>query len=199
MASETGETTSLDDITRGARTEDPVYAAYRERVAGIAEGTKESTRWSDDDKLGNLVVSVYETPADAERVFAASNDLSRGYAEQYGFVTKAEEVDDLGDEAWVLLVSSNGRGATTTGAGQTSSSRRTSTATAPAHGTSSLAHGPGRMRSMRRREAASSCRQVAGRSDARACSRLSGRVRRPAQARLTNRYRRVLRRSATAA
>ena len=91
--------------------EDPVYAAYRERVAGIAEGPEEGTRWSDDDKLGNLVVSVYETPADAELVFAASNDLSRGYAEQYGFVTKAEEVDGLGDEAWVLLVSSNGRGA----------------------------------------------------------------------------------------
>ena len=57
-------------------------------------------------------MSVYETPADAELVFAASNDLSRGYAEQYAFVTKAEEVDGLGDEAWVLLVSSNGRGAT---------------------------------------------------------------------------------------
>jgi hypothetical protein len=42
--------------------------------------------------------------------FAAFNDLSRGYAEQYGNVTKAEEIDDLGDEAWVLWVSSGGTG-----------------------------------------------------------------------------------------
>jgi hypothetical protein len=81
-------------------------------TAGIGEGTEDATRWRDDDKLGNLTVSVLDTAADAEVVFDASNDLSRGYAEQYGYVTKAEEVDDLGDEAWVLLVSSNGRGAT---------------------------------------------------------------------------------------
>jgi hypothetical protein len=92
--------------------EDPIYAAYRQRLASIAEGSEEGTRWSDADKLANLVVSVFETPADAELGFAASNDLSRGYAEQYGYVTKADEVDGLGDEAWVLLVSSNGRGAT---------------------------------------------------------------------------------------
>jgi hypothetical protein len=92
--------------------EDPLFAAFRARTAGIGEGTEDATRWRDDDKLGNLTVSVLDTAADAEVVFDASNDLSRGYAEQYGYVTKAEEVDDLGDEAWVLLVSSNGRGAT---------------------------------------------------------------------------------------
>ena len=45
----------------------------------------------------------------------------------------------------------------TTGAGQTSSSRHTSSATAAAHGTSSPPHELGRKRSMKRREAASSC------------------------------------------
>ena len=146
--------------------EDPVYAAYRQRVAGIAEGPEEGTRWSDDDKLGNLAVSVLETPADAKLVFAALNDLSRGYAEQYGFVTKAGKStasETRPGSCWSRAMAGEPR---STGAGQTSSSRHTSTATAPAHGTSSRAHGPGRRRSMRRREAASSCRQVAGRSGA---------------------------------
>ena len=91
---------------------DPIYAAYRERLDGIPEGSEEGKRWQDGDKLGNLTVQVFDTPTDAELGFAAFNDLSRGWAEQYGYVTKAEEVDGLGDEAWVLLVSSNGRGAT---------------------------------------------------------------------------------------
>lgn len=92
--------------------EDPIFAAFRARTADIGERHDEGTRWRDDDKLANLVVDVSETPADAEVVLDAFNDLSRAYAEQYGHVTKAEEVDGLGDEAWVLLVSSNGRGAT---------------------------------------------------------------------------------------
>jgi hypothetical protein len=92
--------------------EDPIYAAYRARTLEIGEGLDEGNRWRDDDKLANLVVSVLDTPVDAEVVFDASNDLARGYAERYGYVTKAEEVDGLGDQGWVLLVSSNARGAT---------------------------------------------------------------------------------------
>ena len=87
-----------------------------------------------------------------------------GHAEQYGFVTKADEVDGLGDEAWILLVSSNGRGATY----HWRRANLVIEAHVDCHGTCpwdvELAHGPGRMRSMRRRETASSCRKVAGRS-----------------------------------
>ena len=41
--------------------------------------------------------------------FRASNDLSRAYGAEYGFVVRAEEVDGLGDEAWRLWAHGNGR------------------------------------------------------------------------------------------
>ena len=66
-------------------------------------------KWVDDNKLANLVVTVSDTPADAHVAFLASNDLSRAYGEQYGFVERAENVDGLGDEAWRLWTHWNGR------------------------------------------------------------------------------------------
>lgn len=91
---------------------DPIYAAYRQSLDGIREGPEESNSWRDDDKLGSLTVQVFDTPANAQTGFAALNQLSRGYAEQYGDVTKAEKVDGLGDGAWVLLATSGARAAT---------------------------------------------------------------------------------------
>jgi hypothetical protein len=91
---------------------DPIYAAYRQSLHGIREGREESNRWRDHDKLGSLTAQVFDTPANAQTGFAALNQLSRGYAEQYGDVTRAEEVDGLGDDAWVLLATSGARQAT---------------------------------------------------------------------------------------
>jgi hypothetical protein len=90
---------------------DPIYAEYRRKTAGIEQRDDwdSGSRWSDDDKLANLSVSVLDTPADARVAFVASNDLSRAYGAKYGFVVRAEQVEGLGDEAWRLWAHGNGR------------------------------------------------------------------------------------------
>ena len=88
---------------------DPIYAEYRHRTADIEPQDGSGNRWVDDDKLGNLVVGVFDTAADAHVGFLASNDLSRAYGAKYGFVVKAEKVDGLGDEAWRLWAHGHGR------------------------------------------------------------------------------------------
>ena len=89
---------------------DPIFAAYRRRTAEIErhDDWGSGNKWVDDDKLGNLVVEVLETPADAHVAFLASNDLSRAYGAKYGFVVRAEKVEGLGDEAWRLWAHGNG-------------------------------------------------------------------------------------------
>ena len=90
---------------------DPILAAYRRRTAHIEQSDDWGTynKWSDEDKLANLVVGVFDTAADAHVSFLASNDLSRAYGAKYGFVVKAEKVDGLGDEAWRLWAHGHGR------------------------------------------------------------------------------------------
>ena len=93
-----------------AAAKDPIFAEYRRRTAGL-EGHDDWgawNKWVDDDKLANLVVGLSDTPADAHIAFLASNDLSRAYGAQSGFVVRAENVDGLGDEAWRLWTHSNG-------------------------------------------------------------------------------------------
>lgn len=43
------------------------------------------------------------TLSSLRRRLRASNDLALGYSEQYGEATKAEEVEGLADEAWLLV------------------------------------------------------------------------------------------------
>jgi hypothetical protein len=94
-----------------AAAKDPIFAEYRRKTAGLEEHDEwgASNKWVDDDKLANLVVGVSDTPADAHVAFLASNDLSRAYGAQSGFVVRAEKVDGLGDEAWRLWTHWNGR------------------------------------------------------------------------------------------
>ena len=94
-----------------AAAKDPIFAEYRRRTAEIEQHDDwgSGNKWVDDDKLGNLVVEVLDTAADAHVAFLASNDLSRAYGAKYGFVERAEEVDGLGDEAWRLWAHGNGR------------------------------------------------------------------------------------------
>jgi hypothetical protein len=94
-----------------AAARDPIYAEFRRRTAGIKvrDDWGSSNKWTDESKLGNLVVGVYDSEADAHVSFLASNDLSRAYGAEYGFVVKAEDVDGLGDEAWRLWAHGNGR------------------------------------------------------------------------------------------
>ena len=91
-----------------AAAKDPIYAKYRRKTAHVAREGGSGNHWQDDDKLANLSVSVLESDADAHVDFLASNELSRGYGDMYGFVDKAESVAGLGDEAWRLWAHGNG-------------------------------------------------------------------------------------------
>jgi hypothetical protein len=90
---------------------DPIYGAYRRKTEDLErhDDWGSGNRWKDEDKLGNLVVGILDTSGDAHAAFIASNDLSRAYGAQYGFVVKAENVEGLGDEAWRLWAHGHGR------------------------------------------------------------------------------------------
>ena len=94
-----------------AAARDPIYAEYRRRTAEIevSDDWGSGNRWTDQDKLANVVVEALDSSAEAHVAFIASNDLSRAYGAKYGFVVKAGEVDGLGDEAWRLWTHGNGR------------------------------------------------------------------------------------------
>jgi hypothetical protein len=93
-----------------ASANDPIYAAFRRKTADLEteDSWDSGNHWSDQDKLANLAVGVFDTAADAHVSFLASNDLSRAYGAKYGFVVRAEKVDGLGDEAWRLWAHGNG-------------------------------------------------------------------------------------------
>jgi len=101
----------LDESPEEVAARDPVYAAYRRRTRDLEseDNWGSGNKWVDEGKLGNLVVAAFDTPEDAHVSFLASNDLSRGYGRQYGFVVKVENVEGLGDEAWRLWAHGNGR------------------------------------------------------------------------------------------
>jgi hypothetical protein len=59
-------------------------------------------KWRDDNKLANLYANVLASAAEAHELMAPFNAFSRGWGESSGRITKDEEIDDLGDEAWLL-------------------------------------------------------------------------------------------------
>jgi hypothetical protein len=76
-----------------AAASDPIYAEFRRKTAhlsGESDDTGASNKRKGDDKLANLVVEVVDTPADAHKVFLASNDLSLGYGDLYGDVGRRD-------------------------------------------------------------------------------------------------------------
>ena len=90
---------------------DPLFAEYHRRtseLAGDLDAGDSGNRWEDENKLANLSVGTFASAADARVAFDASNDLARGYGEQYGDVTNAEKVKGLADEAWLLWATGNG-------------------------------------------------------------------------------------------
>lgn len=72
------------------------------------EGPEFASKWKDGDKLANLVAQIYESDSSAHAGIERFNALSRGYGEKYGFITKDEGVNGLGDEAWRLWVGGSG-------------------------------------------------------------------------------------------
>jgi len=90
---------------------DPIFAEYHRRTSelgGDSDAGDSGNRWEDENKLANLSIGTFASAADAHVDFDASNELALGYGEQYGIVTKAEEVEGLADEAWLLWATGNG-------------------------------------------------------------------------------------------
>ena len=82
---------------------DPILDELRRQTADIVSLREEGHKWRDDNKLANLVANVLASAAEAHELMAPFNAASRGWGESSGRITKDDEIDGLGDEAWLLL------------------------------------------------------------------------------------------------
>jgi hypothetical protein len=99
-------------VPSGSQTEapstDPLDVKLRRQTADIVSFRETGNKWRDDNKLANLVANVLASAADAHELMAPFNAYSRGWAERTGLITKDEQIDGLGDEAWLLRTEGNG-------------------------------------------------------------------------------------------
>jgi hypothetical protein len=86
----------------------PVDIELERQLADIVFLGDAGNKWRDADKLANLSVQVVASAAEADEAMAAFNAFSRGWGEGFGRITKDEEVDGLGDEAWRLWTAGQG-------------------------------------------------------------------------------------------
>jgi hypothetical protein len=91
-----------------AQSTDPLEVELKRETADIVPLGEEGNRWRDADKLANLAVQVVSSAAEAHDLMAPFNAYSRGWGKRFGRITKDEEIDGLGDEAWLLRTESNG-------------------------------------------------------------------------------------------
>jgi hypothetical protein len=98
---------SSDSSTESDST-DSLLVELKKRTADLVETGEAGNKWRDDDKLGNLAVSTFESVSDAHEAMAAFNAFSRGWGERSGVITKDQEYEGLGEEAWVLWVVGSG-------------------------------------------------------------------------------------------
>jgi hypothetical protein len=99
-------------VSSGSQTEaqptDPLDVELRRQTADIVSLGDAASKWEDADKLANLYAQVFASPAKAHELMAPFNAYSRGWGERFGRITKDEEIDGLGDEAWLLRTEANG-------------------------------------------------------------------------------------------
>ncbi len=87
---------------------DPLLLELKRQTAHLVGIGEASNKWRAHAKLANLVVDVFGSASDAHEALAPFNAFSRGWGERSGRVTKDEEIDGLGDEAWLLWVAGSG-------------------------------------------------------------------------------------------
>ena len=99
-------------VSSGSQTEapstDPLDVELRRQTADIVWLGDAANHWQDTHKLANLYVQVLASDAEAHTLMAPFKAYSRGLGEKFGHITKDEEVDALGDEAWLLQTEGNG-------------------------------------------------------------------------------------------
>jgi hypothetical protein len=93
-------------VSSGSQTEapstDPLDVALRKQTADIVSLGHAANKWRDAGKLANLYAQVFASAIEADRLMGPFNAYSRGWGERFGHITKDEEIDGLGDEAWLL-------------------------------------------------------------------------------------------------
>lgn len=94
--------TPVSSGSSAADSTDPLLVELKRQMADVDGIAEESNKWRDDDKLGNLVVGVFGSAADADKAMTAANAFSRGWGERTGEITRDEDIEGFGDEAWVL-------------------------------------------------------------------------------------------------
>jgi hypothetical protein len=87
---------------------DPLWIELKRRIAHVVSIAEAGNKWRDDDKLANLDVAVFGSASDARKEMAALNAFSRGWGKRSGRITKDEQIERLGDEAWRLWTSGQG-------------------------------------------------------------------------------------------
>lgn len=87
---------------------DPLDVKLMRQTTGIVSIGSATTTWEDSQKLAHLYTQVFARSASAHELMAPFNAYSRGWAKRLGVITKDEEVDGLGDEAWLLRTEANG-------------------------------------------------------------------------------------------
>jgi hypothetical protein len=100
---------SSDSLTE-AQSTDPLLVELKRQLADVVSVEEAGNKWKDDDKLANLDVGVYATSSDAHQAMAPFNAFSRGWGKRFGRVTRDEDIEGLGDEAWLLQVAGSGTG-----------------------------------------------------------------------------------------
>jgi hypothetical protein len=83
---------------------DPVVVEFEKETADLVDLGEAVSHWQDNDKLAHLDVGVYRSLSDAHRSLAPFNALSRRFAKRTGRVRTDEDIEGLGDEAWLLRV-----------------------------------------------------------------------------------------------
>jgi hypothetical protein len=86
---------------------DALLLELNKQTADLVEIGEGGSRWRGGDKLANLSVTVYGSASDAHELMAPLNAFSRGWGEAAGHITKDEDIDGLGDEAWLLWATSD--------------------------------------------------------------------------------------------
>ena len=105
--SSTGTSDPDEEVPKTA--DDPNLAALYDTIRDLEELGGASSKWIDDDKLAHLNVSAMATAFDAHASMKAYREFLHAWGETGVFgVTKDEDVDGLGDEAWVIWIVGNG-------------------------------------------------------------------------------------------
>ena len=89
--------------------DDPNLAVFYDEIRDLEELGGANSKWTDDHKLANLYVTALATVAGAEASTKAYREFLHAWGDTEIFgVTKDEDVDGLGDAAWVIWIVGNG-------------------------------------------------------------------------------------------